>query len=41
MDEAEPAETLIEAAAGAVRPQATEAFALLADETRLAILLVL
>lgn len=41
MDEAEPAEALIEAAAGAVRPHATEAFALLGDETRLAILLVL
>ena len=41
MADAEPAESPLEAAAGTTGRRATEAFALLADETRLAILLAL
>lgn len=41
MSDAESAELSVEADAGAAGPHATEAFALLGDETRLAILLVL
>lgn len=41
MAEAEPTESPLDSAAGAAYPHATEAFALLSDETRLAILLAL
>jgi DNA-binding transcriptional ArsR family regulator len=41
MGDIRTAESVLEAAAGAADPEATETFALLADETRLAILLVL
>lgn len=41
MSEQEPTDSPLEAAAGAAGPQATEAFALLSNETRLAVLLAL